>query len=228
MCGVNFSLFVDADNQPARFARSLFEYIEKASGGKIVSATIAGKNHGKLNDAWVKELENLSPGINIKSIVVDNKPNAADAALILHLGKDLQVFCQESQHAIIVSRDKIFASAAKTAEACGAKIFLAYLGSSKEIEKENKNNSISVLPIAKTLNPSSSRSKKDSPSLEIKAVIDRIRSTCKRKKDGGYSKSDVGLLLVKLGYTTGKERKSVLRQIPGIKTCGKSKQEWCF
>lgn len=225
MSGVKFSLFIDADNQSANVANSLFGYINR-NNNRVFSATIAGNSNGKPNEAWVKALRDFDPHIQIESIVVPCHPDAADAALILELGQNLRGFCNAERHVIIVSRDDVLVSAAEWAQGCGLQISLAYANTGQALKKRNTTVPICLLSRSNVSRPASISNNKPSrddtsvASTDIQKIIERMDSKYTRTKNGGFLKTHVGYELYGMGYKTKASREDFLRKIPGLKEKG--------
>lgn len=199
-------------------------------GVRILHATIAGNSDGKVSAGWSANLREQIPALPISMIVVPCRKDAADAALILALGADLADHLRLGTRVVLVSRDALLLAAAERAKAAGCRIYVAYSDSGSLTARDpglttfllpavpgsgaqaEKPSSVTIVPKAPV--------EASAPKVEVAKVIAQVRGMCKQQPGGGYSATDVGQALAKIGYKTPAERKRVIATFPGLRERG--------
>jgi len=236
-----FALYIDADNQSAQSAAALIDVLQHDVGGSIHRVTLAGNDKGNKNDSWIKALRELIPGLAIENLSVPCRPNAADIALILALGKNLAEHLRTRMRVVVVSRDTLLLDAAEQVKDAGVRLYVAYADS--QIPTARRTNLTTFLlpnlaeppqaaertvepdcelrihPIRPMSQPASAVPK------EVARAVKHVRETCVEQPGGGYSPTDVGQALTKLGYQTPASRRGGLGQFPGLQEAGKRMQK---
>lgn len=227
---VCIALYIDADNQSSQIAHALIDLLRDGLGARIVHATIAGNSDGKVSAGWSAELRELLPELPINTLVVPCRKDAADAALILALGADLADHVRLGTRVVLVSRDALLLAAAERAKAAGCRIYAAYTESGMPAARSPEITTL-LLPAVPgsgthaegqpvvTVVPKA-QAEPPAPKADVAKVIAQLKATCKQKPGGGYSATDVGQALAKMGYKTAAERKRVIATFPGIRESG--------
>ena len=229
---VRVALYVDADNQSSQSAGALIDLLHHGLGACLASATIAGNSEGKVGAGWAAALREQIPDLPIQSFVVPCRKDAADAALILALGADLAAHRRDGTRVVLVSRDALLHAAAAQAKTVGCQVYIAYADSEIPTARSTTLTTL-LLPALSTLGTSAGRlpvaavapraaapQAASPPALDVGKVIAQVRSLCKQQPGGGYSSTDVGQALTKLGYKTPAERKRVIATFPGLREKG--------
>lgn len=227
---VCIALYIDADNQSSQIAHVLIELLRDGLGARVVHATIAGNSDGKVSAGWSAALGEQIPDLPIKKIVVPCRKDAADAALILALGADLADHVRLGTRVVLVSRDVLLLAAAERAKAAGCHIYAAYTESGMPTARSPGITTLllpavpgsvaqtegrpRVTPVPKAL------AEPPAPRDNIAGVIAQVKALCKPQPGGGYSATDVGQALAKIGYKTPAERKRVIATFPGLREKG--------
>jgi hypothetical protein len=94
--------------------------------GSIKTAVVAGNNHGKEIERWRQALTQEIPNIELCLRDVSPRKQAADIALIMELGANLERHRHEGPRVAIVSRDELLISAAEHAKLSGCQVVIAY------------------------------------------------------------------------------------------------------
>ncbi len=227
---VSIALYIDADNQSSQIAQALIELLRDGFGARIAYATIAGNSDGKVSAGWSAALRKRIPGLAIGSIIVPCRKDAADAALILALGADIADHVRLGTRVVLVSRDALLLAAAERAKAAGCRIYAACTESgtptarspglatlllsalSGSIAQAEGQPLITPMPKAPVESPA--------PKADIASVIAQVKALCKPQPGGGYSATDVGQALAKIGYKIPTERKRVIATFPGLREKG--------
>ena len=123
------TLYIDADNQSAQCAADLISLFRDDFGVRNLSAVIAGNNCGSLIAVWAQELQAAAPDIQTIGIEVPSRKDAADIALIMELGANLEGHIQCGELVVIVSRDDLLVGAAEHAKTHGCRALAAYVDS---------------------------------------------------------------------------------------------------
>lgn len=227
---VRIALYIDADNQSSQLATALVELLRDGFGARIVHATIAGNSDGRVSAGWSATLRKQISELPIDTIVVPCRKDAADAALILALGSHLADHIRLGTRVVLVSRDALLLAAAERAKAAGCRIYAAY--------SESGTPTVRSPGIATLLLPAvpGSAAQADGPApvaivpkappeapppkADLARVVAQVKAMCKPLPEGGYSTTDVGQALAKIGYKTPVERKRILATFPGLQEQG--------
>lgn len=221
------ALYIDADNQSPQCAKALLGVLQADFDARVVSATIAGNNHGQQVDSWRNELLSELPGPEVHALTVPNRKQGADVALLMALGAELERHMEERMLVVIVSRDDLVIGAAEQAKARGCRTLVAYADG--EIPTARNPHLTTLLlpalgrapseaPVGDSANPRP-RSPAPAPVDPVAAVLAQLRAMCTPRPGGGYGASDVGQALAKLGYDKV-ARTRFLASAPGLTVRG--------
>jgi hypothetical protein len=222
------ALYVDADNQSAQCAGPLLCLFGQMLPSQVVEAVIAGNNHGKEIDHWRKSLIAQDSGIAVRRLDVPSRRQAADAALVMALGQDLEKRIREGDLVVVVSRDEFLIRAAEQAMSRGCHVLLAYAGGEMPVARTAELTTL-VLPVVKGSEtapvqdsgaPPASPTPTGGSDPRVAATLTKLRETCVQQPGGGYAPSDVGQALTKLGYKKPKDRRRFLQSVPGLQERG--------
>lgn len=222
------ALYIDADNQPAECAGSLLGLFGHTLASKVAEAVVAGNNHGKEIDRWRSALIAQDSGIAVRGLNVPSRRQAADAALVMALGQDLEKRIRDGDLVVVVSRDEFLIRAAEHAMSRGCNVLLAYLGGAMPVAHHTELITL-VLPALKGLETTPAQKKVPQPASPlpvcdtdptVEATLARLREMCKRLAGGGYAPTDVGQALTKLGFKKPKDRRRFLDSVPGLESRG--------
>ena len=232
------AFYIDADNQSSQCVKSLIGLFIGDTGMRIISATIAGNNHGKEIECWRSNLVSEVPDINLCLIDVCSRKQAADIALIMELGANLEQHIHERERVIIVSRDELLIGAAEYAKTRGCMVFISYANSDIPVARSTELTTYLLPVIAKPLphqlTPVDQNQKivtpipippKTSPISKDVPVLAKLRQMCQQQSGGGYGASDIGQALLTLGFNTKASREKFLKSIPGLKARGTGPQK---
>jgi hypothetical protein len=227
------ALYVDADNQSPQCAKPLLALLQGDLDARVVSATIAGNNHGQQVDSWRDELLSAVPDLTVHPLNAPHRKQGADVALLMALGADLEGHVRDRVLVVIVSRDDLVIAAAEQAKTRGCRTLIAYADG--EIPTARNPQLATLLlpalarPIAVAHPPPvviqpatpSSHAQPTVPKHNdgVASVLAQVRSLCKQKPGGGYAATDVGQALSKLGYDKA-ARARFLASVPGLKKQG--------
>ena len=234
------ALYIDADNQSPQLATPLLNALTDNLKVPITRVTIAGNNAGKQIDQWYIRLSDADPDLDIHVLDVPTRKDAADIALILELGANLERAIREQQLLIVMSRDEILIGAAEQAKARGARVMLAYADSSipsagnaelttlllPTVTKPQPNKPPAATPKptqAKTADKMSTTVPKVDKN-SVTSVLAGLREMCPEQPGGGYQSTHVGQALHKFGFDA-KARKQFLTQVPNLGTRGKAQNK---
>ena len=227
------ALYIDADNQSPQCAKALLSLLRTDFDARVVSAAIAGNNHGQQVDSWREGLVSALPDLLVRPLTVPNRKQGADLALILALGADLERHIRDHAVVVIVSRDDLVIGAAEQARMRGCRTLIAYADGDIATARNPLLTTIllpvvtkpiavaqpgSVVVQSPTTIPPDHRAIQ-SPGAGVEAVLKQIRGMCTQKPGGGYSASDVGQALSKLGYDKA-SRMRFLASLSGLKKRG--------
>ncbi len=120
------ALYIDADNQSSACAEALTSLLRHEIAVDRIDAFIAGNHSGRKIGNWLDVFQRLAPEIQTRSLKVPITPDAADVALIMELGANLEHHIRQETIVIVVSRDGLLIRAAEQAKGRGARVFLAY------------------------------------------------------------------------------------------------------
>ena len=70
VCSALVALYVDADNQSPQCAKAVLSLLRSDLDARVVSATIAGNNHGQQVDCWRDELISVFPDLVVHALTV--------------------------------------------------------------------------------------------------------------------------------------------------------------
>ena len=221
-------LYIDADNQSAGCVGSLLGLFGQMLVSKVAEAVVAGNNHGKEIDRWRSALIAQDSGIAVQRLEVPSRRQAADAALVMALGQDLEKRIRDGDLVVVVSRDEFLIRAAEQALSRGCNVMLAYVGGEIPVARHTELITL-VLPAIKgpeTAPAPDSGAQPASPSPvggsdpTVEATLFKLREACPQQPGGGYASSDVGQALYNLGYKTPKDRQRFLQSVPGLESRG--------
>jgi hypothetical protein len=225
-------LYIDADNQAAQSAVALVELLRDGLGARIASATIAGNSDGKVGAGWSAALREQIPDLPINAIVVPCRKDAADAALILALGADLAEHLRVGTRVVMVSRDALLLAAAARAQSVGCRTYVAYADCEIPTARSPALTTLLLpalsgagvpverLPAVAVAPKAPAPIDPPQPQADVARGIAQVRAMCKQQSGGGYSATDVGQALAKIGYKTPPERKRVIAAFPGLREKG--------
>ena len=129
-----------------------------------------------------------------------------------------------------VSRDALLLAAAERARSAGCRIYVAY-SDSGSLTARDPGLTTFLLPAVPASGVQAEKpplvtivpevpAELSAPKAEVAKVIAQVRGMCKQQPGGGYSATDVGQALAKIGYKTPAERKRVLATCPGLRERG--------
>jgi hypothetical protein len=226
-------LYIDADNQSPQCAKALLGLLRTDFEARVASATIAGNNHGQEINNWRDELVSALPDLVVNPLTAPHRKQGADVALLMALGAELERHIREREVVVIVSRDDLVIGAAEQAKARGCKTLVAYADGENSTAR-NPHLTTLLLPalvkpvsvvhaapaaLAAVTPPQPVHPTTKSPNDGVAAVLAQVRGLCTQKPGGGYSATDVGQALSKLGYDKA-ARARFLASVPGLKKRG--------
>lgn len=231
--GTSVALYVDADNQSPQCAKELLSLLRADFDARVISATIAGNNHGQQVDNWRDELLSAVPDLAVHPLNAPHRKQGADVALLMALGADLEGHIRNRVLLVIVSRDDLVIGAAEQAKARGCRTLIAYADGDIATARNALLTTLLlpalVKPIAVAhpppvvIQPTTPSSHDQLEALKrndgVASVLAQVRGMCKQKPGGGYSATDVGQALSKLGYDKA-ARARFLASVPGLKKQG--------
>ncbi len=226
------ALYVDADNQSAQCTKALLNVLRGDFDARVVSATVAGNNHGQQIDSWCDELVSALPGLVLHPLNAPHRKQGADVALLMALGADLERHIRDRVLVVIVSRDDLVIGAAEQAKARGCRTVIAYadgdistarnpLLTTLLLPTPTKPISNPPSPVAVgAATPTQTAHPKAQPQTDgFASVLAQVRGLCTKRPGGGYSATDVGQALSKLGYDKA-ARARFLASVPGLQKRG--------
>jgi hypothetical protein len=230
---VSVALYVDADNQSAQCAGPLLALFRTEFNARVISATIAGNNLGQKIDDWRSALLAEDPDLAIQALPAPHRKNGADIALLMALGAALDTHLHEQALVVVVSRDDLLIGAAEQAKARGCKTLIAYADSDIPTARNTQLTTLLLPVLTKPVSveqppPVVIQASKPIPPVQpmpqtagkdAKAVLAQVRDLCDRQPGGGYSATQVGQALSKLGYDKA-ARERFLKSLPGLKKTG--------
>lgn len=234
-----FALYIDADNQSAHSAAALVDVLQHDVGGRICRVTVAGNDKGKKNDSWIDALREQIPDLRIENVSVPCRPNAADIALILALGADMAEHLAAQTRVVVVSRDTLLLDAAEQVKTAGVRLYVAYADGEVPTARRTSLTTFllpSPIELPKTMAAVTTPAAPSPPiqpispakstiSKEVARALAHVRASCKQQPGGGYSPTEVGQALTKLGYTTPGARRQILAQFPNLQEQGCAAQK---
>ncbi|ADC64142.1 NYN domain-containing protein [Allochromatium vinosum] len=121
------ALYIDGDNQYPAIARDLLASVRQDLGLDVSRVVLAGNDHGHTVPRWQAALakEGLAED-RILALRVPRKPEAADLAVILELGANMERHRQGPDLVVVVSRDEWLIGAAEAVRARGCRVWVAY------------------------------------------------------------------------------------------------------
>lgn len=237
---VSVALYVDADNQSAQCAEPLLNLFRTEFNARLISATISGNNLGQKIDDWRSALLAEIPDLAIQVLPAPHRKNGADIALLMVLGAALDKHLREQALVVVVSRDDLLIGAAEQAKARGCKTLIAYADSDIPTARNTQLTTL-LLPALKPADPALTKpvsvvqpppvviqTSSSAPPVQplpmtagkdAKAVLAKVRNLCEQQPGGGYSATQVGQALSKLGYDKV-ARARFLKSTPGLKKQG--------
>ena len=209
-----------------------------------LGAVIAGNDSGSRVASWVQGLRAAAPEIEPIAIDVPSRKDAADAALIMELGANLERHLARGDLVVVVSRDDLLVGAAEHAKQLGCRALAAYVDSNPPCARRSRVATLLLptpgkqrtskpptRPLVSTL-PRDSRETAAPPPATAgnaqppatpeqapAAILAQLRMMCTPAPKRGYSATDVGQALHKLGYDAPARRR-FLATTPGIQTQG--------
>ncbi|MBK1648289.1 NYN domain-containing protein [Rhabdochromatium marinum] len=224
VCSV--ALYIDGDNQSPVIAEDLLASIRLDWGLEVSRVVLASNNHGQAMPRWQTALTETLPEPCVQILCVPKTPDAADLALILELGANLEQHRTAPDLILIVSRDEWLIRAAEAVHARGARVWVAYA----------RNEALPAQTVLPTLllpavNASLSSSATPEPaettaaSSTLNTILDQIRTRCEPHPDGGYRPNEVGQALYQLGLTEKLLRDRFLKSIPNLREAGTGNQK---
>lgn len=228
------ALYIDADNQSPQSAGILFETLADHLNTKIASITIAGNNLGKQIDQWTERLSLTDGPPNPRILHVPARKEAADIALVLALGGNLDRHIAARQLVVIVSRDFLLLEAAEQAAELGCRVMLAYSDSSIPSARNSQLSTLLMPEIPKPAGdgkqppahpqatPENSQTAVNPAKVNKKSpteVLAALRKMCTKQPGSGYTASAVGKALSELGFDL-KARRAFLKSAPNLGTRG--------
>ncbi len=227
------ALYIDADNQSPQCAKALLGLLRTDFEARVASATIAGNNHGQEINNWRDELVSALPDLVVNPLTAPHRKQGADVALLMALGAELERHIREREVVVIVSRDDLVIGAAEQAKARGCKTLVAYADSENSTARNPYLTTLLLPALVKPVSvvhpapvalaavtpPQPVHPTTQTPNDGVAAVLAQVRGLCKQKPGGGYSATDVGQALSKLGYDKA-ARAHFLASVPGLKKRG--------
>lgn len=231
--GASVALYVDADNQSPQSAKALLSLLQADFDARVISATIAGNNHGQQLDSWRDELLSAVPDLTVHPLNAPHRKQGADVALLMALGADLEGHIRDRVLVVIVSRDDLVIAAAEQAKARGCRTVIAYADGEIPTARNPQLTTLLLPALVKPIavaHPPPVVIQPTTPSAPaqpavlnhndgVASVLAQVRGMCKQKPGGGYSATDVGQALSKLGYDKA-ARARFLASVPGLKKQG--------
>jgi len=216
-----FALYIDADNQAAHGAAALLDVLQ-GLGGRITRVVVAGNDKGNKTAAWIEALRAHVSEECIDNRIVPCRSNAADIALILALGADLDEHRRTQTRVVVVSRDKLLLDAAEQVKDAGVRLYVAYADNPLPTAQRTKLTTF-LLPCPEERSadeaqaaPAPASPAQDTPLSEVQRAMAYVREHCTKHPEGGYSASYVGHLLSQLGYSTPAARRAILARFPNL------------
>jgi hypothetical protein len=227
------ALYIDADNQSHQCAKALLGLFPAIFDARVVSATIAGNNHGQQIDRWRDELVSALPDLVVHVLAAPDRKHGADVALLMALGADLERHIREGEVVVVVSRDDLVIGAAEQAKARGCRTLIAYADGEIPTARNPHlttlllpalGKPVSVPRAAPVVAPAATqtapaRLPDRAPDGAVASVLAQLRGMCTQQPGGGYGASDVGQALSKLGYDKA-ARARFLASVPGLRVRG--------
>jgi len=221
------TIYIDADNQSCQCAKSLANLLRHELGLLVTRIVIAGNNHGKEIENWRGALAAKLPDIEPLILHVSSRKQAADAALIMELGANLERHLHERERIIIVSRDDFLVGAAEHAKTKGCLVLVAYAHSEIPAARSSRLTTLVLPAVSKPscpLPPADQDVTAPSAPTQtvdvVRTVTAELRKMCTKQPRGGYKANEVGQALFKLGFDTKAKRARFLKTIPGLHELG--------
>lgn len=221
------SIYIDADNQSCQCAKALANLLRNELGLKVSRIVLAGNNHGKEIENWRVALADEIPDVEPLIFHVSSRKQAADAALIMELGANLERHRHDRERIIIVSRDDFLVGAAEHAKTKGCLVLVAYAHSEIPAARSTRLTTLVLPAVSKSscplLTADQSVTAPSAPTQTVdvvRTVIAELRKLCTKQPGGGYTANEVGQALFKLGFDTKAKRTQFLQTIPGLREQG--------
>jgi hypothetical protein len=216
---LSVALYIDADNQSPQCAKALLSLFRSDLDARVVSATIAGNNHGQQINTWRDELISVIPNLMVHALTAPHRKQGADVALLMALGAGLERHIREREVVVIVSRDDLVIGAAEQAKARGCRTLITYADGEIPTARNTHLTTLLLPAFAKPLaaNPPAPvvAPADQTPNGTVTSVLAQLRGMCTQKPGGGYAATDVGQALSKLGYDKA-ARARFLASVPGL------------
>lgn len=228
------ALYIDADNQSPQCAKALLGLLRTDFEARVVSATIAGNNHGQEISSWRDELVSALPDLVVNPLTAPHRKQGADVALLMALGAELERHIREREVVVIVSRDDLVIGAAEQAKARGCKTLVAYADGENSTARNPLLTTLLLPAVVKPISvvhPAPAAvaavtrpqpvhpTSPPAPNDGAATVLAQVRGMCTQQPGGGYSATDVGQALSKLGYDKA-ARARFLASVPELKKRG--------
>jgi hypothetical protein len=187
----------------------------QAFNAAIVHAVVAGNDNGRVVAEWTAALGEALPNCRIDPVEVPCRPDAADVALIMALGRAIDAPERPADTLVMLSRDHILHAAAECAQQQGVRAILAWAAGATPPSRPRELPTLLLsggIDSAGVGEGSSGKPDTDDPVL----LVRELRARCKPHDDGSYPASYVGHALSQMGYKTKAERDRALARIPHI------------
>jgi hypothetical protein len=221
------ALYIDADNQSPQCAGALLGVLRADFQARVVSATLAGNNHGQQVDRWRDALLSVLADLVVHTLVAPHRKQGADVALLMALGAGLERHVREREVVVVVSRDDLLIGAAEQARARGCRTLIAYADGDLSTARNPDVTTLLLPALARTSSvahpgpvqtpttaansPRPLAQTPDSGNDAIALVLAKVRGLCTPKPGGGYAATDVGQAPSK----TSRRASACLRQCRG-------------
>lgn len=228
------SIFIDADNQSARLAHDLVALVTTTLAADITQVIVAGNGNGTVNRNWLEALSPyLAPGVDIHSLIVPSRPDAADMALVVALSCRLSTLIATGTKIVIVSHDQMLEKLAVHANDLGAEACIVYSCLSAARNGLVETHAIGQVP--RKIKPKTFQSKKQRKAARRKqrrewrtsralqateeSVIaaQYLAACCTQQPAGGYDNSQIHSQLIRMGITNRAERNLMIRRLPNYR-----------
>lgn len=229
--GRTAAIYVDADNQLPACAEPLLVLCRGDLAITRVEIVIAGNNAGRQLDLWVERLHAVDPAAEVEPLQVPARKEAADLALVMALGANLQRHRTAGDLILIVSRDELLVGAAERARALGCCCLVAY-SSGAPVRPHAMQLPTLILPlpdkgataaapplVAATSDKQDSIPVKPAAGQDTRAILTGVRKALEEHPKGGYAAGPLGYVLAQMGLDA-KARARFLTQTDGVRVVG--------
>jgi hypothetical protein len=169
----------------------------------------------------------------VNPLTAPHRKQGADVALLMALGAELERHIREREVVVIVSRDDLVIGAAEQAKARGCKTLVAYADGENSTARNSLLTTLLLPAVVKPISvvhpapaavvavtrPQPVHPTPPTPNDEAATVLAQVRAMCTQQPGGGYSATDVGQALSKLGYDKA-ARARFLASVPGLQKRG--------